>query len=139
MDIEALKKPVDLGEGMWIDNIPGHGDLRLKVRSNRYRPFRVASQELMRGIIDDLDTVEGGMAMAVAVGTPIAEHIVTGWENLPITSKGKPLAFNKSNALTVFTHQDDHGICDGLRQAAQWASMRVAEILKERAEKAAGN
>ena len=47
-DISNLNAKVDLADGEWIDDIPDHPGLRLRVRSARYKPYRVALSAFYR-------------------------------------------------------------------------------------------
>ena len=139
MELSVLQAKADLSEGEWIENIPNAGDLRLKVRSINYKPFKIANAGLGRGAGKKLNNDEGLVEYTVTLGKPIAEHIVTDWENLPITNKGKPLPYSKENAIAVFTLNDDHGVGDELRGFANWAAQRVADKKREQTADAEGN
>lgn len=137
MDISALNKPADLTEGKWIDNIPDNPGLRLRVRSQHFKPYRVAVAALSRTQRKELRTAEGLDSFSVAIGGPLADHILLDWAG--VTSSGKPVPYSKETAKALLTADDPHGIGAGFRGAVQYASESVADELAEVAEDIAGN
>lgn len=137
MDIANLNEKVDLNEGHWIDDIPNQPDLRLRVRSTNYKPFRVATAGMARRSGKRLNTDDGLVDFSVASGKPMAEHILTDWDGM--TTGGKPVKFDPKLALSILTADDDHGIGADFRRAVEWAGDKVAENLASATKEAEGN
>lgn len=137
MDILNLDRKADLSPGEWIDDIPDHPDLRLKVRSTNYKPFRVATAALGRRSRKQLKTDEGFVDYAVRLGKPLAEHILLDWDG--VKSGDKPVKYSPEIALKLLTADDDFGIGSNFRAAVEWAGDQVAEQLAAATEEAAGN
>lgn len=145
MDILNLEKPIDLGEGEWIDDIPELDGVRLRVRSTKYPRFQVGTAGLARRSGKKLRTDEGVVAFNVATGKPLAEHILLDWDLsnatgvTALTSGGELLPYSPENALKVLTANDSYGIGAAYRAGVEWAGDRVAEMVADRAKAAAGN
>lgn len=145
MDILNLDKPIDLGDGEWIDDIPELEGVRLKVRSTKFKPFEVATAGLVRRTNKSRRTDEGVIAFNVASGKPLAEHILLDWDLskatgvTALTSGDEPLPYSQENAIKVLTAKDSFGIGAAYRIGVEWAGDRVADRIAERAATAAGN
>lgn len=137
MDIALLDRAVDLSPGEWVDDIPDQPDLRLRVRSTNYKPYKVAVAGLSRRFGKRLKTDAGLVEFQAALGKPLAEHILLGWEG--VKSGGKDMPYSPEIALAVLTANDDHGIGAEYRRAVEWAGDHVAERLAEDTEVLAGN
>lgn len=137
MDIANRSKSVDLTPGEWIDDIPNHPELKLKVRANTYRPYRVAVSALARRSAKLLRSDEGLIDFSAAAGKPLAEHILVDWDG--VTDSGKPVKYSPKLALELLTADDDFGVGAEFRGAVEWAAERLAERLAESAKEVAGN
>ena len=145
MDISALSKKIDLSPGEWIDNIPDHPGLRLKVRSARFKPYRVALSAFYRANNKAIQTDEGFVDAQPDAGKLSAEHLLIDWDMSKakgpnaLTSKGKPLSYSPEIAMAVLTADDDLGIGDEYRSAVAHAASKVAERLAATTKEASGN
>lgn len=137
MDIANLDKKVDLTGGHWVEDIPDNPDLRLKVRSSHYKPFRVAMAAVARARGKTLNSAEGVVDFSVSAGKPLAEHILLDWDG--VTSGGEKVPYSPETALAILSADDSHGIGDSFRRATEWAAGRVAERLASETKDAAGN
>ena len=137
MDIGNLGKTADLGEGLWIGDIPDMEGVEFQVRSTNYKPFRVATAGLARRAGKKLNTDAGLADFSVATGKPLAEHILLDWRGL--TENGAPVECTKGRALELLTADDDFGIGARFRRAVEWAGDQAAERLDEQAKEMAGN
>lgn len=135
MDISKLTAKIDLSDGQWVDEIPGHPELRLKVRSLRYRPF-LRQRDLLQ-IRSDVETDEGYDAAAVGLGGLLADHILVDWDG--VTNDGKPVPYSAALAKKTLTALDPVGIGDNFRNAVQYAAQKVAADIATRTEEVAGN
>jgi hypothetical protein len=137
MDIANLTKSANLNEGQWVGDLPEMGDIRFKVRSTGFKPYKVAVAGLARRTGKKLRTDEGVIDFAVTTGKALAEHILLDWEG--VTDGGKPLKYDAKKALAILTADDDFGIGEAYRKAVEWAGDRLAEQIKDQATEAAGN
>lgn len=137
MDIALQSRPADLTAGEWIDDIPDQPGLRLRVRSTNFKPYRVAVAGLSRQFGKRLRTDAGIVEFQVALGKPLAEHILLDWQG--VKNGGVDLAYSREVAAAVLTADDDHGIGAEFRKAVETAGDRAAEHLAETTEEVAGN
>lgn len=145
MDISALSKKVDLTDGEWVDDIPDHPGLRLRVRSARFKPYRVALTAFYRANSKAVQTDEGFVDAQADTGKFLAQHLLLDWDMSKakgpnvLTDKGEPVAFNTDIALAILTSDDDLGIGDEYRTAVAYAAGKVAERMLAATTSAAGN
>jgi hypothetical protein len=137
MDIANRNKSVDLSTGHWIDDIPNHPDLRMKVRASTYKPYRVAAAALARRSNKQLRSDEGVVDFSVATGKPMAEHLLIDWDG--VKNGGKPVKYDPKLALELLTSDDAFDIGGEFRAAVLYAAERVTEKLAQATEEAAGN
>lgn len=137
MDIANLSKKVNLDEGDWIDDIQDQPGLRLKVRSIRYKPYRVAVSAKFRKAGKAYQTDEGALEAGVALGQPLAEYILLDWDG--VKSGGDAVPYSPEVALSILTSDDDLGIGQEFRDAVWNAGNTVAERLAAATKEAAGN
>lgn len=137
-DISKLNDKIDLSEGEWIDDIDDNPGLKLKVRGQRYKPFKNAFDRANRKAgkrgISDTD-----------FGEMLADHILIEWDfkdadgPLVLVDKGKPVKYSPELAKMIMTADDDRGIGHAWRMAVVGASNRVTEKALETAEEVSGN
>ena len=125
-DLDLISKPVDLEAGEWVDNIPGHPGMRLKVRSKNIRAFETAHNNLLRGFSGTGAEILASDDYNIAAGKLIAAHILVDWENALVV-KGKPVAYDPALALQILTSVDNRKIGDAFRNAVANASAEVAD------------
>jgi len=125
-DLDLISKPVDLDAGEWVDNIPGHPGMRLKVRSKNIKAFETAHNSLLRGFSGTGAEILASDEYNTAAGKLIAAHILVDWENALVV-KGKPVAYDRDLALKILTSLDNRKIGDAFRNAVANASAEVAD------------
>ena len=125
-DLDLISKPVDLDAGEWVDNIPGHPGMRLKVRSKNIKAFETAHNSLLRGFSGTGAEIIASDEYNTAAGKLIAAHILVDWENALVV-KGKPVAYDRDLALKILTSLDNRKIGDAFRNAVANASAEVAD------------
>lgn len=139
-DISKLNEKLDLSSGEWIDDIPDNPGLRLKVRSQRYKFFKVAHERLTRKyqkVKRDIPDDEWGAILA--------DHILVDWDAseadgpIVLKQKGKIVPYSPELAKTVLTAEDDHGIGNAWRLAVTMASNELTERNLTATEDAAKN
>lgn len=137
MDISKLKKDTDaIDQGVWVGDIPGMGDLRLRVRGmtsplvreTRAKKERAAEpEERMR---DGSLTGEAGMRI---LGEVAAEAVLLDWDKL--TDNGNPVKFNAALAREWCTNRQFESFLD----AVVWAARNVDGTKAGETEAAAKN
>lgn len=144
-DISNLNAKVDLADGEWIDDIPDHPGLRLRVRSARYKPYRVALSAFYRANNKSIQTDEGFVDAQADTGKFLAAHLLLDWDQSKakgpnaLTDKGKPVAYSPELALAILSADDDLGIGDEYRGAVAYAAGKVSERLLAKTKAASGN
>lgn len=98
MDIDALKEDHEKhADGEWIGDIPGLGDVRLRVRPMTHpRVVRASGRSYRIASAGKPMTEEAEEKLDREI---IAKYVLTGWEGL--TQKGKPLKFSPEKALEL--------------------------------------
>lgn len=137
-DLDTIDKPVNLADGEWIGDIPNHPGVRFKVRSNNYKPFKVAHDRLLRSFgkraMEAISTPE----YQKASGALLAEHILLDWENA-VKKDGKPAKYDRKLADQILTSTDDRGMGQTFRDAVAYSASVVADRHLGIAEDIAGN
>lgn len=137
-DISKLNEKLDLAAGEWVGNIDDNPGMRIKVRSQHYKPYKAELDRLNRKSgkkgINDVDF--GGL---------LAKYILLDWDfkgadgPLVLVDKGKPVAYSEELARTILTADDDRGIGAAWRLAVVSASNDIADRNFNDTEEAAGN
>lgn len=140
MDINALKvDSTRSANGDWIGNIPGMGDLRLKVRgfsSPAYRAAvsleasKVPREKRMNGDIDGSILPD---VMDKLTGRCMAALILMDWEGL--NDGDTPMPFDPEKAIIFLTHPDYRYF----RDAVIYAASAVEKIEANRTASVQGN
>lgn len=130
MDIKSTKKDSSIAEGgSWEKDLPGMGDLELKVRSANSRIVRNALNEKI-GNDPAAQEPENRERITAEV---YAEAVLLDWKNL--TDGGEPVPFSQELATKWLVDPD----YDDFYQAVETASLRVATKAKQAMEKLAKN
>lgn len=110
--------------GVWIDNIPDMGNLRLKVRGAGNAAY-AAEQAKLLAAAPRSEKVAGRLVPAAAdriMSECLAKATLLGWEGIE-GDDGQPLPYSKETALKL--------LCDPeyrvLRDAVLWASSQVGQ------------
>lgn len=140
MDIKSVKVDSKRGErGDWVDNIPGMGDLRLRVRSYANSDYQAFLSKEIAAVPRE-KRVEGRVGGALLpqvrddmITRGIVEHILLGWENL--SEGGEPIPYSKEKATEFMVDPDYRD----LRDAVNWAATDVERIREDEVNNATGN
>lgn len=137
-NIDDMDKPIDVAGGDWVDNIPNHPGVRLKVRSRNYKPFSVAFDALLRSFGKKAAQAHNSPIYQKAAGELLAKHILLDWENA-VQVSGKSAKHTPELAAKVLTSVDDRGMGQTFRDVVAYAAGVVADGYLEVAEDIAGN
>ncbi len=121
MELENLERDIDsIEEGRWIKDLPGAGDLELKVRgltADSVIAYR-ASRERAVGRQDRHQ--DGTLKMAASYRVlceTLAEKVLLDWKGL--TEKGKEIKYSKEVARKLMLNPKMRAFHDAVTQAAQ--------------------
>lgn len=136
MDISNLKRDTARIEaGEWVGDIPGMGDVRLRVRGSGSRIYTTLLARLSRAIPKDERNRDGSLKQDAAIrvmGEAMQQAILLDWEG--ITDTGDPVAFDPKLALEWMTQPDFRPFLDAVVYAAAVVENGRAEI-EEQLEK----
>jgi hypothetical protein len=128
MDIGGVR--VDMARskaGEWVGNIPGLGDIELKVRGSNTPQFRLAQAKAQRAIPREARR-EGGLidpeAADIAAGKALADGVLIGWRN--VSMNGAELPYSPEAAERLLT-DPEMGL---FRECVMWAAEQVAAMRK---------
>lgn len=137
MDISGLKRDASSIEaGRWIGDIPGCGDMRLKVRGLSSRAFEHARGRLLRALPRDQRDRDGTPlpdAAGRCFGLALAEAVLLDWDG--ITDSGQSVPFDAALARRWLTEPD----FEPFRDAVVWAARVADNEAAARAEAVEGN
>lgn len=112
MKITSLK--VDskrANEGAWVKDLPGMGDLRLRVRGWQYEPYQteVAKESAKIGPSGRQENRADGPLLRPVferiTGLAMAAHLLLEWDGLQ-NPDGSALPYTLDDAITFLTHPD---------------------------------
>lgn len=136
MDLDSVKlDPVKIEKGAWVENIPGLGDIRLKVRGynnsdwrriQRERTLAVPRSKWVNGRIT---TAEEDHIEAIC----LRDAGILDWEN--VTQGGAPVPYSKDAAEKFLTEPKLRAFRDG----SLWACHTVGDLDAESVETDAKN
>jgi hypothetical protein len=138
MKLGSLKTDLaKVEQGMWIDNIPDMGDLKLHVRPIGNPDYRRVYGQLVDGT--PRDKKRGGQVTDFETrqniaGRALADTVLLGWENLE-GDDGKPLAYDAAKAKELLLDPE----MTAFRDAVAWAATVASEQSIGNAEANAGN
>lgn len=138
MKLGALKTDLaKVEQGMWIDNIPDMGDLRLKVRPIGNPDYRRVYGQLVDST--PRDKKRGGMvtdfdARQSIAGRALADTVLLGWDGLE-GDDGMPLPYSPAKAKELMLDPE----MTAFRDAVSWAATVASEQSIGTAEDNAGN
>lgn len=136
MKLSALKTDTTNTEGRWVGQIPGLGDLRLKVRPAGNADHRRRLDELLRAVprADRLRGLAPEKQREIEAEA-ILDAVLFGWEGVEgdgaIGAADQPLPFDRETAKVLLTDP----AYQMFRDAVDWASDAVAvEAQQDRAD-----
>lgn len=137
MDIQDLRKDVAAStEGQWVDEIPGMGELRLRVRGENSPKVAALRARKLRAVPKNKRDRSGAPAfeeMMRVTSEVLHEAVLLDWDGL--TNGGDPVAYDADLAKGWLSNPDFQQFAD----AVAWASQAVANGEAEAAEELAGN
>ena len=112
-----------LQQGAWVGDIPGLGDIRLRVRGIGNDDYRRRQAELTAALPRHMrkEPAEQDKVM----NTLIVETLLEDWEKVE-GDDGKPLPFTADATLAILEDPDMRVFSDGVI----WAAMAVSEARK---------
>lgn len=132
MELSALKiDSAKINAGEWISDIPGFGDIRLKVRGFDNPDFRRRQSELV-GALPKARRNDPAATDAL-MRQLIVETILQDWSG--ITVNGKALSYSPEKAAEIVGDPDNKLFLDGV----SWAASQVGVIRDENLKDDAGN
>ena len=126
MKLGSLKTDLaKVASGMWIDNIPDMGDVRLHVRPIGNPDYRRTYGQLVDST--PRDKKRGGMVIDYETrqniaGIALADTILLGWDNLE-DDDGKPLPYSTEKAKELLLDPE----MVAFRDAVSWAATVAQE------------
>lgn len=137
MDIQSLKKDsATIAGGQWIDDIPGMGDLRLRVRGLTSPQVTTLRSALERKAEKKDRNRDGSLKYEANVRIMkqvLHDAVLLEWDGL--TDGGKPVLFGKEQAGEWLYNDDYRSFAD----AVTWAASVVDNGAAEDTELLAGN
>ena len=127
MKLAALKTDTTNTHGRWVGQIPGLGDLRLKVRPAGNADHRRRLDELLRAVprVDRLRGLTPGKQREIEAEA-ILDAVLFGWEGVEgdgtIGAADQSLPFERETAKTLLTDP----AYQMFRDAVDWAADAVA-------------
>lgn len=131
MELSSLKiDSAKINAGDWVADIPGLGDVRLKVRGLDNPDYRRRRSELVGALPpskrSDPEAVDGITTQLVV------ETILLDWTGL--TDGGKAIAYSRERAAEILADPDAKPLLD----AIVWAAGQVGAIREEAVQSDAG-
>jgi len=122
MDIETLKTdPAAISEGRWIGDIPGMGDLELRVRGLSSPAVQQLQSRKLRALPKaerDRDGRPSPEAAARISGEVLAESVLLDWRNVSVG--GKAVKFDPALAKKWLTDPAYSRFADAVTTAASY-------------------
>jgi hypothetical protein len=133
MDISNFKRDVVASEGgKWVGDIPGFGDVRLKVRGLGSKHYTEAVARLSRAAPPEDRLADRSLkpeATFRIMGQAMHEAILLDWDGL--SDGGKALPFDKALALVWLTDPEFRPFLDAVTWAATVVENGRADAGKE--------
>lgn len=133
MDISSLVLDVEaITEGQWVSDIPGMGDLRLRVRGMRSPKVQKLRARKLRALPkkdrgrDGMPTFEASMRVTAEV---LHEAVLLDWDGL--TDGGKPVKYDPEVAKQWLTDPRFQRFADAVAAAADYVDNGEAEAVEE--------
>lgn len=120
MEISSLKRDsATIEAGQWVGEIPGMGDLRLKVRGSGSAVYTATLSRLSRAVERSERNRDGSLKTEAAtrvMGTAMHQAILLDWSG--ITDNGKSVPYDSATALEWLTSPDYRPFLDAVVFAA---------------------
>lgn len=120
MDVKNLRRNMAAIEGgVWIDDIPGMGDLRLRVRGIGYKGYVALHARLTRSVPREDRDRNGSLTIEAAtrvMGEAMSQEILLEWDGL--TDGDDPFPYDKEKAHEWLTNPETRPFLDAVTFAA---------------------
>lgn len=132
---EIVVDPTRGETGTWVENIPGMGDLRLKVRAVNTLAYRRRLDALVAAVprakrgAAGIDPAERDRI----TGMLLLDHVLLDWDGLE--EAGAPLVYSRDAAKLLLLDPR----YAAFRDAVAWAGEQVAAMRADEVEQAAKN
>lgn len=124
MNLNNLRAARARGEaGAWVDNIPGCGDLRLKVRGFGCREHQRVNAEFLAGVPEDQRGEQLTTEQREALSVQALQALLIDWDNLT-GDDDRPVLFSPETAARILASPD----FEAFRGAVVWASREVYKV-----------
>lgn len=124
MNLNNLRAAKARGEaGAWVENIPGCGDLRLKVRGFGCREHRRVNNEFMAAIPEEQRGEELTAEQREALSVQAVQALLLDWENLT-GDDDRPVPYTPETAARIIASPD----FEAFRGAVVWAAREVYRV-----------
>lgn len=133
MEISSLKRDSSkIRAGQWISDIPGMGDLRLKVRGMTSQDYIQTLNRKQRAVPRNQRERDGSLKLEDALrtqGEAMHEAVLIDWDGL--TNDGEAVPYDSDIALTWLLESDYQHFADAVVWAAQVVDRGRAEVEEE--------
>lgn len=124
MNLNNLRAARARGEaGAWVENIPGCGDLRLKVRGFACREHQRVNAEFLAGVPEDQRGEELTAEQREALTVEALQALLLDWDNLT-GDNDEPVSYSQETAARIFASPD----FEAFRGAVVWAAREVYRV-----------
>lgn len=132
MELSSLRRdPASIESGRWVSDIPGMGDLRLKVRGMSSLAYQSTIGRLSRALPKDQRQRDGSPQPAAAMrimGEALHEAVLLDWDGL--SSDGAAMPYDAARAKDLLINPEWRVFAD----ATIWAANTVDNERQEAAE-----
>lgn len=124
MNLNNLRAARARGEaGAWVDNIPGCGDLRLKVRGFGCREHQRANADFLAATPEDQRGEELTAEQREALSLQALQVLLIDWDNLT-GDDDRPVPYSPETAARILASSD----FEAFRGAVVWAAREVYRV-----------
>ena len=135
MDINSLSVDIDaIQEGQWVGDLPGMGDLRLRVRgfmSPKVQSLRARKLRALPKVDRERDGQPKFEAALRVTAEVLHEAVLLDWDGL--SDGGKPVKYSPDLARQWITDPSFQRFADAVAMAAQIVDNGDAEAVEEMA------
>lgn len=124
MNLNNLRAAKARGEaGAWVENIPGCGDLRLKVRGFGCREHLRVNEDFLAAIAEDQRGEQLTPEQREALTIEAVQALLLDWEKLTGDDE-RPVPYSPETAARIIASPD----FEAFRGAVVWASREIYRV-----------